>query len=614
MDKRTLLFTLCCTLTFLAIHTWYTPSPVATPSPREVLASTPPTEPLFVAAQELVPLSPVETQETFYVLENNYQQLVFSSKGGSLAEINLPFRENRESKSVVREIDIDREILSHSPNNARFPLFPYQTPQGTTEREGSLGGYYPLLRRPLFDLQGKQISQIDPSQYAFAIEGSQISSYKMTSFTNNGIEFRGSDGKRTITKTFAFSPEAPYCIDLTIRVEGDATGLWISSGVPDVEIVADSYTPLLRYQVEQKGGNEVETLSLPKKGPEESSLVRPNWISNSNGFFALLIDPMGNLPPGYRAKQIPGTEMPTRLSVTDPGYHPYPAADYPGYTTALPLQSGKPLSFRLFAGPLDGKILDAIDALYTDPKTGYSPEYASAQKIQGWFSFISEPFTKLLSFLLTIFHFLTRSWAAAIVLLTVALRAMMYPLNSWSFRSMAKMQKLAPQRKALEEKFKKDPYKAKLETAKLYKEQGFNPLSGCIPMLLQIPFLSGMFYLLKSFFPLRGAPFIPGWIDDLSAPDILFSWQQPLWFIGNEFHLLPILMGAGMFLQTKFSQAKQNVADLSDLEKQQRQMTVLLPLILTVLFYNVPSGLNIYFLFSTLLGVAQQSWVNRKMG
>jgi YidC/Oxa1 family membrane protein insertase len=180
---------------------------------------------------------------------------------------------------------------------------------------------------------------------------------------------------------------------------------------------------------------------------------------------------------------------------------------------------------------------------------------------------------------------------------------MMYPLNNWSIRSSIKMQEIAPKVKAVQDKYKKDPRKAQSEVMNLYRESGINPLTGCFPVLLQMPFLIGMFYLLKSSFPLRGAVFIPGWIDDLSAPDLLFSWGQPIWFIGNEFHLLPILMGITMYFQQKFtSKLPKDPSKLSDTQKQQKMMC-----------YNFPSGLNIYFMLSTLLGIGQQMWMMKRM-
>jgi YidC/Oxa1 family membrane protein insertase len=569
----------------------------------------------LVEQGEPAALSPAPANEEFYVLENDYQQLVFSTKGGSLAEINLPLKLSRDSKSYVREIDIDREILAQSPENAKFPLHPYRVPSSSEiQTQGTLGGYYPLLRRSILNKDGKELSSVPPECYALSVveEGGVIPSYSVTRFEPNLIQFQASVGSRRITKTFSIPQErnGPYCLQLDIQVDGDANGLWLGSGVPDVELVGGAYAPLLRYQVPMNGEGDVETISLPKKGTPTLMQKSLNWISNCNGFLGIIIDPTKENAAMYKAVQFEGAAIPTRFSLIDAHYRLYPVENYPGYATYLPLKSGP---YRIFAGPYDDSLLKKLDKLYGDPAQNYNPDYASAQSIQGWFSFISQPFSKFLFLLMQLFYSITHSWAFSIIFLTIALRAMMYPLNAWSIRSAAKMQEIAPKVKEIQERHKKDPKRAQLEVMNLYKESKVNPFMGCLPVLLQMPFLIGMFYLLKSSFPLRGAPFILGWIDDLAAPDVLFTWGQPLWFIGNEFHLLPILMGATMYFQQRLTaKLPKDASQLSDSQKQQKMMGNMMPVLFTVMFYNFPSGLNLYFMFSTLLGILQQWWMTQK--
>ncbi|MDF2550430.1 MAG: Membrane protein insertase YidC [Chlamydiales bacterium] len=148
----------------------------------------------------------------------------------------------------------------------------------------------------------------------------------------------------------------------------------------------------------------------------------------------------------------------------------------------------------------------------------------------------------------------------------------------------------------------------------LYKEKGVSPLSGCFPMLIQMPFLMGMFDLLKSTFELRGASFIPGWIDNLTAPDVLFEWSTPIFFIGNQLHLLPILLGAVMYLQQKVgSNLPKDQSTWTEQQRQQSTMASLMTVVFTAMFYNFPSGLNIYWLSSMLLSIAQQWLTNRSL-
>jgi YidC/Oxa1 family membrane protein insertase len=235
------------------------------------------------------------------------------------------------------------------------------------------------------------------------------------------------------------------------------------------------------------------------------------------------------------------------------------------------------------------------------------------QSFHGWLSFISEPFAKFLFFLMKIFYATVHSWGFSIILLTIALRAMMYPLNAWSIKSTMKMQKLSPKLAQLQARHKKDPKKAQVEMMALYKSHGVNPLGGCFPLLIQMPFLIGMFDLLKSTFELRGVPFIHGWINNLTAPDIVFSWSTPIWFIGNSFHLLPILLGVVMFWQQRMSSVvPKDPKSMTDQQKQQRMMGNIMVIVFTVLFYHFPSGLNIYWLSSMLLAILQQWWMTKK--
>lgn len=617
MDKRSLLFLICVSLAYFGIHaafdTWRGPvkPPVETALDSSQNYPAMPVQ-SFAAPANIASNDP---SESFYVLQNEYQQLVFSTRGGALAEINLPLQ-TKGSKGIVKEIDIDREIFKNSPQNAKFPLHPhYLNGSNVLQDQVTEGGFYPLLRRSLLNPDGSERTHVDSSYYALNILGDKINTYQVTKFGRNFITFQGSNGSRTITKTYTI-PEfrsGPYCFQLDIQIDGDDSNLWITSGVPDVELVGGSYSPQLKYQVKAEGGADVAEVKLPKDVMNQDLAVTPFWISNCNGFLGIIMDPLTSIGNGYKTQKVDGAVLPSRLTLIDATYNLYPAASYPGYATLLPLKKG-PSTFRLFAGPYDEGLLKKLDALYADPTTNYDPEYSLAISIQGWFSFISQPFSKFLFLLMQLFYAVTHSWAVSIVLLTIALRAMMFPLNNWSIKSTVKMQQIAPRVKAIQDRNKKDPRKAQLETMSLYKEMGVNPFSGCLPMLLQMPFLIGMFYMLKSSFPLRGAPFIPGWIDDLAAPDVLFSWGQPYWIIGNEFHLLPILTGLVMFVQGKLTQkAPKDPANLTDAERQQKMMGTMMSVVFTLMFYSFPSGLNIYFMISTLLGIAQQKLIMKKI-
>lgn len=572
---------------------------------------------------EIGPVKPKEREEEkFYVLQNDYQQLVFSTYGGAIAEVNLPYQTKENEKSVVHEIEFDREMVKYHPYNAHFPSHPYYTPakDGGKNFElnptGSLGGYYPLLRRDLIQKGNRKSVIVKPQYYAMNIvsdypELAELE-YTVKAFSENSITFEAAQNHRRISKTYSFDTEknAPYCLLVEIKIEGDSRNLWLTSGVPEVEWISGGPAPTVKYRVTRHQKAEVEKVDLPKDQVTVTSLS-PDWVCNSNGFLGTIMNPISEIDSGYRVKWVSGITVPSRLVEIDEEYDLYKAADMPGYMTLLPLKSqGGSMKFHLYAGPFDEKILKMVDAAYSDPATGYTPDFVSCQTMHGWFTFISEPFAKFLMILMNFFHYLTHSWAFSIILLTIALRLILYPLNAWSAKSMAKMQQIAPEITAIQEKHKKDPRKGQMEIIALYREKGVNPAMGCLPLLIQMPFLIGMFDLLKSSFALRGASFIPGWIDDLTAPDVLFSWNKPIFFIGNEFHLLPILLGVVMFFQQSMS-AMMAKGPMTDQQRQQRAMGTMMTFVFTFMFYNFPSGLNIYWLSSMLLGILQQ-WYTTK--
>lgn len=570
MDKRTIFFVILMTAVFYGVNYFFFPPAKHSPAQIEKIVQ-PPTPPKQVEGK-------------LYVLENDYQQIVISSVGGAVSEINLPFRTKENPKSIVRKIEFDK-ILS-----ATFPLAGYTTSEGNFPN-GKVGGYYPLLRRG-----------ISPQYFGMTL-GDETVTYSLERLEKNMVVMEGKTESGRITKTYRLpddSDASPYTFSLTVQVQGNGQGLGLGTGVPEVEIISGSASEALKYLV-TKGREEVtEQLSLPK-GEVMISSVEPKWIADSNGFFAILLDPGEKVGAGMVAAKIPGTDVPTRLSLIDAPNTPYPAEKYPGYEMRLPLKKGSgTYEFRVFAGPLAKSVL---------AKNGY----LAAKSYHGWFSFISGPFAKFLFLLMQGFYAIIPSWGLAIILLTIALRVMMYPLNAWSIKSTLKMQKLAPKLAQLQEKYKKDPKRAQIEIMGMYKEQGVNPLGGCLPLLIQMPFLIGMFDLLKSAFELRGAGFIPGWITNLSAPDILFSWHTPIWFFGTSFHLLPFLLGATMYWQQKMSGSRpKNPQQMTDQQRQQKMMGNIMTVLFTVLFYHFPSGLNLYWLSSMLLGILQQWWMSKK--
>ncbi|MDN3506238.1 MAG: membrane protein insertase YidC [Simkaniaceae bacterium] len=561
-------------------------------------------------------------KEEFYVLENEFIQLVVSNLNGALAEINLPFHSETHPNSVVNEVEFDRILARDYPFNDTFPQRPYSViADGKKELlPPKKGGYYPLLRRDILGFGSEVQTSISPHYYAMTIfeteEEVQPRIYSVTRFEKNLIELEHKEANRKITKTIRLPEkpqDRPYTFDMDLKIDGDARHLYLSMGIPEVELISGSFIPTLKYRLLRNGKGRVEEIKPPKTLLSFSHLMA-DWYCDGNGFFGVILDPLNKSIPGLTTHPVSGELVPSRISLIDAQFDRFPAAKYPGYAMHTPVLS-KPgvTNYRVFAGPFDKKILQTVDNSFIDPLTGGNPDFLEAKSSHGWFSFISQPFAKFLFIIMNFFHTVTGSWGISIILLTIVLRVLLFPLTNWSMKSMARMQQVTPKLKEIQEKYKKDPKRVQLETMNLYRKEKVNPFGGCFPILIQLPFLFGMLDVMKSSFPLRGASFIPGWINDLSAPDVLFSWSYPIPFIGTSFHLLPILLGVAMVLQSRLNPATKVSGTLTDQQRQQKFMSNIIPIFMTFLFYKFPSGLNIYWLTSTLLGIVQQWLVNKKM-
>ena len=252
-----------------------------------------------------------------------------------------------------------------------------------------------------------------------------------------------------------------------------------------------------------------------------------------------------------------------------------------------------------------------------EPPTPAPAAETSSGGFFGFFRSITQPFSQLLFVLLGAFYSFTASWGLSIILLTIALRVMLYPINAWTIRTQIKNQMLGPKIAEIKERYKDDPERARLEQFNLYRSHGVNPIAGgCLPMLIQMPFLFGMFDLLRTHPELKGASFIsPLWIPDLSAPDVLFNFGFSIPFLGTEFHLLPLIVMGAMFLQQRASQkVPKDPKEMTDQQRQQKAMGTMMLVVFLFIFYSMPAGLNVYFLCSTLLGVLQQKIMEKRIG
>jgi YidC/Oxa1 family membrane protein insertase len=234
--------------------------------------------------------------------------------------------------------------------------------------------------------------------------------------------------------------------------------------------------------------------------------------------------------------------------------------------------AGAALSVPLYAGPQEQDKLEQIA-----PGLELVVDY-------GWLTFIAAPMFWVLEWI----YKLVGNWGWAIILLTVLIKAIFFPLSAASYKSMAKMRVLTPKLMKLKETYADDRARMNQEMMELYKREKVNPLGGCLPILVQIPVFIALYWVLLGTVEMRGAPWL-GWIADLSAKD--------------PYYVLPLIMGVTMFVQTKLNPAPP--------DPMQAKLMLWMPVIFTGMFLFFPAGLVLYWTVNNALSIAQQWQCNR---
>ena len=264
--------------------------------------------------------------------------------------------------------------------------------------------------------------------------------------------------------------------------------------------------------------------------------------------------------------------------------------------------------YYVYVGPRSEKELIKYNNADSNGWKLVNARFNQALKTSGFLSVIEVA----LKWCLENIYKLVRNWGVAIIILTIFLKIILFPLNKSTALGSIKMAGLQPKMKEIQEKYKDDPQQQQAAMGKLYKEAGYNPASGCLPMVLQMMVLFALYNVFNNHFEFRGASFIHGWIDDLSVGDSLFTWDKPIPLISsftmNTFRLLPFIYTGSQLLNGLITQYG-NAAGAS--QGSMKFMMYGMPLMFFFLFYNVPSGLLLYWTVSNILQIGQQMIINR---
>lgn len=370
----------------------------------------------------------------------------------------------------------------------------------------------------------------------------------------NKIEGEFTNASGIIKKTLTFNIK-DYSVDTTFEVTGNFPGLSIFMELPiDEDIESSFLRPALEKQefvVISSDGEDRDLISSDDFSTRSFNQV--NMISLGTQFFAEAIVDRSNLKPSATIY----------VDKKSKSLRAYAKLDY--------VFSNNLKAFNInqtyFSGPKDDTVLAKVD-----------PDLSTLINF-GMFEIICRPILGILKFFYSIFS----NYGIAIILLTLLMRILVFPIAYKGYMSMNKMQKIQPLLKSVKEKYKDEPQKANLETMALMKEHKVNPVGGCLPMLLQLPIFFAFYRVLSESIVMYQAPFAL-WINDLSLKD--------------PYYILPVLMGVTMFAQQKLTPTA--------LEPLQQKMMLFMPLIFSFFMISLPSALTLYIFVSTLFGVLQQ--------
>jgi len=587
MDKKNTILGILCLLGAAALFVWNAKNqPVRVPSettPAETLAeqsdndsgladSTEVVSPPELVAADPDPVIPSETvevadaakatpdQEQIFTLENELIRIEFTNFGGAIRSVEL------------------KEYAEHKDSNERYTFNAY--------------GARPMLELDLPGIQGEE------ADYLYSFEQVSREEIHFTRKLTNGL---------TVTRRYILEPDADGDAQYNLRVINDFANASTSNMLlKDFDLHLGTMEPALLGGGSLLGGylnlgyyededaNFITSTKFIKsngflgiggnKTPPESITESTNfsWVSLKNQFFTTIIT------PDTIGKQV--TLRPVKLDLINDRGDNVVAIDGSARfgLDSLAVGQVESVGMSLYVGPKEIFRLQSMD------------RNQEAVMQMGWFSWVSK---FMLLGLKTLHNWLPgkENWGFAIILITILLKILFWPLTQFASRSAKKMAKIQGPMKEIQEKYKDNPQKKNEAMLRLYREYKVNPAAGCLPMLIQFPIFIGFFYMLRTSSELRFAEFL--WIADLSQPEKLIHWGVSLPVLGQYFNLLPLLMGVTMFFQMKMTPTAGSA--------EQQKIMKFMPIMMVVMLYNFSSGLCLYWTVQNLMTILQQTITNR---
>ena len=505
-----------------------------------------------------------EAVEKTYTITTNKVKVVFSNKGGDIISYQLLEHKDKQTGRGVEMVD------NITPNNRAFAV--------------SFGDAQNSILNETFNV--KQIDDYTIGFYRNYIRKDEL----------------GKENEIKFAKLYTFNKD-DYAFKLTVTVDTGAAGKGLNineaaytlRSSPQIGPHYDSKKDRtdVRQYISYNGSKKI------RKNFAEKKYDKPyTWVGVAGKYFCELINPV----------------VPTNMTLdvncstkSDTNYN-----DSQVLVTRKAFTESKVNdTYYVYVGPRSEKELIKYNSKDKNAWGLFNVKFNEALQTSAFLSLIEVALKWSMEMINKVVH----NWGISIIILTIILKIILFPLNKKSAIGTLKMQQLQPQMTAIQEKYKDNQQKLSEETTKLYKESGYNPVSGCLPMILQMIILFALYNVFNNYFEFRGASFIPGWIDDLSIGDSIWSWNKNIWLISsftqNNLRLLPIIYTVSQLFNGKITQYGGAGATNAQSKMQMDLMMYGMPILFFFLFYNVSSGLLLYWTVSNFIQMGQQLVINK---
>ena len=543
------------------------------------------------------------------------QPMLFPNTANNVAESENVTEETSAVKVEEDKKDLSLIVEDESDKNVEEQFFEITTKNAQivlTNRGGDMISYKLLNHIDVDTKDGIQmVDNVSKTNRACAVAFGDVNSpinneiFNVTHkdenvyFFTKAISIKKEDGsvsKIILGKRYTFDPES-YVFKLDILIHGDDIENLVYTLRTSPQIGPHFDPKLNRYENRQFISFNGEKAKRQVISAKQFKSYNKDYLWNGIGgkYFVNLVVPLN----------------PEKM---DNSYYSTLINEENNYSNAQAICVRKPFSedvedsYYMYYGPREEKALKIFNVAENNSWKLSGLKLNECLNSNGWLGWLET----ILKWFMEVINKFVHNWGVSIIIMTILIKLLMFPFTKKQSLGTLKMQEIQPKIQAIQAKYKDNQQKLQQEMAKIYKDNGYNPMSGCLPMLVQFLILFAMYNLFNNSFEFRGSSFIPHWIEDLSSGDSIYTLKFDIPFFGNQVRILPFIYLASQLLFGKIT-GNGGTAAPGTSQAQMQMMMYVMPIMFFVMFYNAPSGLLLYWTVSNIFQMGQQIIINKTM-